>query len=375
MPIWQGFIVIAAAFVVTYAAVPLSKSLASLLGAIDFPGERRVNEQAIPRAGGIALYLGFSAGCLVLFLLMNYTDWPFEDLYSVRGIDYVLLYTGISIVFMVGLIDDVSPLSPRSKLAGQIVAAVVICLSGITIGSMRMPISGEYITLGWLDYPASIIYFLVFMNVINLIDGLDGLAAGIVAIVATGLLYLVGLRGSITLMMFCLIIIAICLAFLRFNFYPATVFMGDSGALFLGTLIAVIAVSGVARTQGIAVFLVPLVIAGVPVIDTGTAIIRRIREGKRIDEADMEHVHHRMMAYGMSHRRTVLILYAFSAGLALVGCIIARFSGPVRWAFVIVLGALAFYAIARMHLFDPVLQHHYRRREKKEPRRSKSDAL
>ncbi len=369
MPILPGLIVFATAFAVTYAMVPVSKYLAEQLGAIDFPGERRVNEQAIPRAGGIALYAGFLAGCAALYILMNAFPWPYEDLYSVRGVDYVLLFLGLSIVFIVGLIDDVSPLSPRSKLAGQIVAAVIICLSGITIGSFRFPITGDYITLGWLDLPVSIVYFLVFMNAINLIDGLDGLAAGITAIVSTGLLYLVGIRGSITLAMCCLMVIAICLAFLRFNFNPASIFMGDSGSLLLGTLLAIISVSGVARTQGLAVFIVPLVIAGVPVLDTGTAIIRRIREGKRIDEADMEHVHHRMMAYGMSHRRTVLILYGFSAVLAIIGCVMGRFSGPTRWTIVIVLGAVVFYIIARMHLLDPVLHHYYRRRKKAEPRR------
>ena len=349
--------------------VPVSKRIAFAIGAIDFPGDRRVNDKIIPRAGGIALYAGFIAGCLALLICIKFFDWPFEDLYSVRGVDYVQLFLGVTIVFVVGLIDDVSPLSPRTKLAGQIVAAVVICLSGVTVGSVRWVFTGEYITFGWLDYPITIIYFLIFMNAINLIDGLDGLAAGIVAIVSCGLMYLVHARGSITLFMFCIMIVAVCLAFLRYNFHPASIFMGDSGSLFLGTLLAVLSVTGIARSQGIAVFIVPLVIAGVPVLDTGTAIIRRIREGKRIDEADMEHVHHRMMTYGMSHSNTVLILYAITAVLAFTGCFMSSFTGLRRWVVIGVLGAAVFLVIWRMNLFGPVLQHYYRRRDKAEPRR------
>lgn len=370
MPIWQSIVVFAVAFMVTYAMVPVSKRIAEKIGAIDFPGERRVNEDIIPRAGGIALYTGFMAGCLTLLVCTQLFDWPFEDAYSVRGIDYVLLYLGVTIVFVVGLIDDISPLSPRSKLTGQILSAIVICLSGVTIGSVRWVFTGEYITFGWMDYPITIIYFLVFMNAINLIDGLDGLAAGIVVIVACGLMYLVFSRGSITLVMFCLIIVAVCLAFLRYNFHPASIFMGDSGSLFLGTLLAVLSVNGIARSQGIAVFIVPLVIAGVPVLDTATAIVRRIREGKRIDEADMEHVHHRMLASGMSHTRTVLIIYAFSAALAFAGCFMGSVTGIRRWVVIAILAALVFIIIWRMRLFQPVLQHHYRRRDRSEPRRN-----
>lgn len=372
MPVWQALAVFAVSFVVTYAMVPASKRIAYAMGAIDYPGQRRVNEQEIARAGGIALYAGFMAGCIALYICVHFLDWPFEDLYSVHGVDYVLLFLGVTIVFVVGLIDDVSPLSPRSKLAGQIVAATVICLSGVTIGSLRWVFTGDYVALDWLDYPVTVVYFLIFMNAINLIDGLDGLAAGIVAIVAAGLLYLIYARGNITLVMFCVMIIAICLAFLRYNFHPASIFMGDSGSLFLGTLIAILSVSGVARSQGIAVFIIPLVIAGVPIIDTGTSIIRRLREGRRIDEADKEHVHHRMLASGMSHTRTVLILYAFSAALAAAGCYMGSFNGPRRWSAIVILAIVAFVVIWRMRLFEPVLQHHYRRRDKSELRRQKS---
>lgn len=369
MPIWQALIVFAVAFAVTYIMVPVSKRLANLMGAIDYPGERRVNEEEVPRAGGIALYCGFLAGYLTAMLGMNFFGWEIENLYQLGNIDYVLLFLGLSIAFMVGLIDDVQPLSPRSKFAGQIVSALFICLSGVTIGVIRWVITGEYVDLGWANIPLSVLYIVIFMNVINLIDGLDGLAAGIVAIIACGLLYLVLDRGNYTLAMFCIALIGVCLAFLRFNFHPASVFMGDSGSLFLGAVLGVISITGVARTQGLVVSLVPLVIAGIPIVDTASAIIRRLRTGHRIGEADMEHVHHRLLGAGYSQQRSVLILYVFSAVMAVMGCFFKVSSGVVRWSIFAALSVLVFIIIWRMRLFDPVLDHYYRRRDKKEPRR------
>ena len=369
--IGQGLMVFAVAFAVTYAMVPVSMRLARVMGAMDYPGIRRVHDHPIPRAGGIAIYAGFLAGCAMLWAGVHFLGWKMGDLYVLSDVDYVLIICGVSIVFLVGLIDDVSPLSPRSKLAGQILASAVICMSGMTIGTVRWFITGEYIQLEWLDWPITILFLLGFMNVTNLIDGLDGLAAGIVAITACGLLYLVVHRGSNTLAMICITLVAVCLAFLRFNFYPARVFMGDSGSLLLGTLLAIVSISGVVRTQSIAVLLVPLVIAGVPIVDTFTSIVRRLREGKHVDQADFEHVHHRLVRAGFSHRRTVISLYIASAVLALAGCTMGVFSGPVRWALLIVLFVVVSLVIWRLHLFGPVLQHYYRRRAGVEPRRDK----
>lgn len=368
----QGLVIFTVAFIVTYAMVPVAMRLSHIMGAIDYPGTRRVHDHAVPRAGGIAIYAGFLAGVAMLLVGQRVFGWQTQDLYIVRDIDYVLLLTGVSIVFVVGLIDDVSPLSPRSKFAGQILAAVVICMSGVTIGAVRWIFTGEYVQLDWLDWPITIVFIVGFMNIINLIDGLDGLAAGITAITTCGLLYLVLNRGSFTLTMFCLAIIASCMAFLRFNFYPAKVFMGDSGALLLGALLAVVSISGVVRTQSLAVFIVPLVIAGVPLIDTLSAIIRRLRAGEHIDEADMEHVHHRLVRAGFSQRRSVITLYIISALLALAGCTLGVFSGPVRWAVLLVLFVIVSIVVYRTHLFGPVLQHYYRRRAEAEPRRDKN---
>ncbi len=365
----QGLLVFAVSFATAYAMVPVSKSIAGAIGAIDFPGVRRVNDRAVPRAGGIALYAGFLAGCLVIAVGTNVFGWSTSDLIVVRDIDYVLLIAGLSIVFVVGLIDDVSPLSPRSKLAGQILGATVICMSGVTVGAVRWLTGGDVVALGWIDWPVTIVYLLVFMNIINLIDGLDGLAAGITAIVSLGLLYLVTMRGSFILAMFCVALAASCIAFLRYNFHPASVFMGDSGSLFLGALLAVISISGVVRMQGMAMMLIPLIIAGVPLLDTVSAIVRRWRVGRRIGQADMGHLHHRLVRAGLSQKRSVATLYACSLVMTLAGCFMSGMSGVARWVALVVLGVAVGAAVWKLHLFDPVLQHYYRRRSKSEPRR------
>ena len=364
-----GLVVFAVAFAVAYAMVPVSKVIAEHIGALDYPGERRVNVTIVPRAGGIALYAGFLAGALTVAIGVNLLGWRADDLAAVRDIDFVLLVCGLSIVFVVGLIDDVSPMSPRSKLAGQVLGAAVICMSGVTIGAVRWVFTGEIVVLGWLDWPLTIAYFVIFMNIINLIDGLDGLAAGITAIVGLGLLYLVTMRGSFVLAMFCLALVASCLAFLRFNFHPASVFMGDSGALFLGALLSVISVSGVVRMQGLAMMLIPLVIAGVPLLDAVSATIRRWRVGRSIGKADMGHIHHRLVGAGLGQRRSVLLLYAFSAAMTFAGCTMTLVHGVTRLWLLAGLAAVVAVVVWKLHLFDPVLRHYYRRRLKSEKRR------
>lgn len=371
----QAVIVFSVAFLVTLAMVPPSRWLAATIGAIDYPSNRRVNDHPVPRCGGIALYLGFLAGCLTLYLGVAHFGWRVTDLYIVKGIQYPSLLMGISIMFIVGLIDDIVQITPKQKLAGQLLAATIVALSGVSIDMVRSLVDGAYLELGWLNVPLTVAYLVVFVNIINLIDGLDGLAAGIVAIVSTAMLVLVTMRGSMTLALVCVAIIAICLAFLCYNFYPASTFMGDSGALFLGLLIGTVSLAGIVRTQSLVINLVPLVIAGIPVLDTASAFIRRTRQGQRFDQADKGHIHHRLLNAGFGQRKSVVILYACTAALAVVGLLISSVSGPVRWIVFGVLFAAVFLVIWRVGLFKPVLQHHYDNRGNVGPRvpRSRED--
>ena len=364
----QALIVFCVAFGVTYASVPLSKRIAKLVGAIDYPSNRRVNTKPIPRCGGIALYLGLVAGAFTVFLGTHFFGWVLADLYTLQNVNYILLFVGITVMFGVGLVDDITQIGAMTKFAGQIVAAIIVVASGISIGTVRMPIDGSYIPLGWLDYPLTVLYLVVFVNITNLIDGLDGLASGLVAIVAMALLYLVLARGSATLAFACIALIAVCLAFLRYNFFPASIFMGDSGSLLLGLMLGIISVAGIVRTQSFIIMLVPLAIAGVPVLDTLSAIVRRLRGHESIGHADLEHVHHRLMRAGLSQKRSVAVLWLGTAVLAIAGCFISTSSGIARWAIFFVLAAVVFFIIWKFGLFRPVLKHHYDNFGKRGPR-------
>lgn len=367
---YQAVVVFAVAFAVTYCMVPVSKKIAFRIGAIDYPGYRRMNREPIPRCGGIALYLGLIAACFTVFLGVRFFDWSLHDLHILSDVNYILLFVGVTAMFTVGLVDDITQLSPGVKLLGQIAAATIVTVSGITIGAVRAAGmgGGDYFALGWIDYPLTVLYLVVFVNITNLIDGLDGLASGLVAIVTCSLLYLVWMRGSFTLVLVCLALIAICLAFLRFNFFPASVFMGDSGSLLLGLAVGIVSVAGVVRTQSFVVMLVPLVIAGVPVLDTLSAVIRRKRVHQPVKDGDLGHIHHRLMRAGLSQKRSVAVLWLCSAALSLAGCLLGSFSGPVRWAVSIGLAVVLFFVIWKFGLFKPVLKHHYDNRGRRGPR-------
>ena len=359
MGIFEAAIVFAVAFAVTFATVPLAKRIAALVGAIDYPSNRRINTEPVPRCGGIALYLGLTAAAFTVFLGVRFFSWELNNLYALSDVNYPLIYAGITLMFLVGLIDDITQLSPLVKFGGQIIAALIVVVAGISIGTVRVPITGDYVDFGLLDWPISVLYLVVFVNIINLIDGLDGLASGVVAIVSAALLYIVISRGNMTFAFACVALIAVCLAFLRYNFFPASVFMGDCGSMLLGFMVGIVSIIGVARTQSFVIMAVPLAIAGVPVLDTISAIVRRLRGHQSIGQADMNHIHHRLMRSGLSQKRSVALLWTCSAILAVAGCVISSFSGPVRWAVFLVLFTAVFIVIWHFGLFKPVLKHYY----------------
>ena len=357
--IYQGIIVFAVAFVVTLLMVPASKAIATKIGAIDYPGNRRMNTVPIPRCGGIALYLGLLAACFTMYLGIRFFGWDATDLYVMKDVNYLVLFLGVTAMFSVGLVDDITQLSPAIKLSGQVIAAVIVVIAGVSISTVRSIADGEMVTLGWLDYPLTVIYLVAFVNIINLIDGIDGLAAGIVAIIAVSLLYLVFTRGSFTLTTLCIALGAVCFAFLFYNFPPASVFMGDSGSHLLGLVVGIVAISGIVRAQSLVVLLVPVIIAGVPVLDTLSAIIRRMRGSQPVREGDTNHIHHRLLKAGLGPRKAVVVLYLCSAALALIGIMLSESSDVVQWIILMVLAIVIFFVIWKFGLFKPVLKHYY----------------
>lgn len=362
-------VLFAVAAVVTIALTPLARKLAIKLDAIDYPSARRVNMLPIPRMGGVAIFGGILAALAVAGFGVYAFGWvdPFID-YNDIEVNYWGVLLGTVLIFLVGAVDDVVDLNPKAKMLGQIVAACVVAGSGLLFSSIHNPFGEGYIEFGWVAYPLTVFYLVAFANVINLIDGLDGLAAGITGISAITILLFAVLTGRFDAALFSVILVGVCAGFLKSNFFPASIFMGDSGALLLGFSLGVISLFAVARSALFVSLLVPILAAGVPILDTFFAIVRRKREHRPIDEADKGHIHHRLMRAGFSQRATVLIMWAWTALLAACGVIITWADNLVRIPIFLIACAVTAYAIVKLRLLGDALSHHFNPRRKPELR-------
>lgn len=362
-------VLFAVAAVVTIALTPLARKLAIKLDAIDYPSARRVNMLPIPRMGGVAIFGGILAALAVAGFGVYAFGWvdPFID-YNGIEVNYWGVLLGTVLIFLVGAVDDVVDLNPKAKMLGQIVAACVVAGSGLLFSSIHNPFGEGYIEFGWVAYPLTVFYLVAFANVINLIDGLDGLAAGITGISAITILLFAVLTGRFDAALFSVILVGVCAGFLKSNFFPASIFMGDSGALLLGFSLGAISLFAVARSALFVSLLVPILAAGVPILDTFFAIVRRKREHRPIDEADKGHIHHRLMRAGFSQRATVLIMWAWTALLAACGVIITWADNLVRIPIFLIACAVTAYAIVKLRLLGDALSHHFNPRRKPELR-------
>lgn len=317
-----GFVL---AFVLSAALTPAVKRFAMRIGAVDRPNHRKVHSQVMPRLGGLAIYLAFIAALPVAGLLVH-GEQP-------RIIWGLLL--GGTIVMLVGAWDDRFDLSPRIKLLGQIIAACVVVGFGVRVDFIMLPF-GDGINIGWLGIPLTILWIVGVTNAINLIDGLDGLAAGVSAIATGTILVLAVMMGNITVVLFSSVLLGCTLGFLIFNFHPAKIFMGDSGALFLGFSLATLSVLGFKQATLVS-FIVPIVILGVPLSDTFYAIVRRVLHKQPISAADKNHLHHCLLALGLSHRQTVFVIYGIAALFALSAILL---SSVAQWVALIIIAVL-----------------------------------
>lgn len=354
-------ILLAIAIAATIAFTPLAKRLAFAANAIDYPDKRRINTEPIPRMGGVAIFAGMLASIIALEVGVHFFGWidPFFSYLGFR-INYWLLAAGILVMFAVGFIDDVRNLSAKVKLLGQIASACLVSASGLLLSNIQNPlVEGAFINFGWLSYPITVFYLVAFANIINLIDGLDGLASGISAISAATIFSFAVLSHRFDAAILSVIIIGVCIGFLRYNYNPASIFMGDSGSLLLGLGLGIVSLLAVARSTLFISLMVPIMAAGVPVIDTAMAIIRRTRAHQPIDAPDRGHIHHRLLSAGFSQRKTVLIMWGWTALLAVCSIIIAESDGPFRIAVIVVAAAVTIFFIMKLHLLDPVLLHHY----------------
>jgi UDP-GlcNAc:undecaprenyl-phosphate GlcNAc-1-phosphate transferase len=307
------FLAPAVAVLVTLAAVPLAVRLARQVGAIDEPDPRKVHTRPMPRLGGLSVYLGLVAGFIVVAVFEGLTP------------EYMGLLAGGTLIFGIGVLDDIRGLSPRLKLLGQVIAAAVVIPFGVDIPFITHPLKEGYLLhLGFWGIPLTIFWIVAVTNAVNLIDGLDGLAAGVGCIAAFTLATLAAMVGDHNGVLPALVLGAVLFAFLPHNFFPARVFLGDCGAMLIGFVLACGAVIGVAKTATAVTLMTPAIILGIPLFDTFFAVLRRYKNGRRIFRADREHLHHRLLAIGLTHRAAVLVVYGISAVLGLSAVILTR---------------------------------------------------
>ena len=323
MTIVEHLAVLGTALAVTWLVTPLVRLVGIRWGIVAHPGGRHVHTGAIPRIGGVSLFAGFIAAVLVRWL--GETFWGWRAALTRPNEPTLGLLAALAIMFLVGLLDDVIDLRPSHKFFGQLLAASVAYAVGVRIDFVGNPFGGGLLLLGVLSIPVTLFWMVGFANVINLIDGLDGLAAGVTAIAGVSLLVLAEQSNQWLAAVLAAALVGACIGFLRFNFNPASIFMGDSGALFLGFALACIALLGVMKSVAAITLVVPLLIIGVPVFDTFSAFVRRRRHGRPIQEADRGHIHHRLLGRGFNQRQTVLIIYIWSVALAVGGY-------AMRWA-------------------------------------------
>lgn len=291
------------ALFITLLVTPLVRKLAYRFGALDSPSERKIHKVQIPRWGGLAIFIGFIIPFTIAFLATNILQ--IEEFHLLPFIGIILSSV---IILFVGVWDDVKPISHRAKFFWQFLAAIIVLYFGVQIEYISNPFNG-LVYVGMFSVPLTLLWIVGITNAINLIDGLDGLACGVTAISA-GTFFFVALQtGQPGAAVLILSIAGAALGFLFYNFYPAKIFLGDSGSLFLGFILATTSVIGVFKTPLFIALIIPLVILGVPIFDTLFAIGRRLKNMKSPFEADNKHIHHMLLRAGFTQREAVLSIY------------------------------------------------------------------
>lgn len=289
---------------VALVATPAVRRLAILTGFLAMPSPRGVHDHPVPQLGGLAIFLGFAAVLVWRFGVADATTRS------------VLL--GGAAILVLGVIDDRVRLRPGVKLLGQVAVAALTVAMGVRMEWISNPLGPGLVPLGGWSYPLTMLWIIAVINVINLIDGLDGLAAGVASIAALTLM-LTALHTGLPELS---IVLSAALAggalgFLPYNFNPARIFMGDAGSMFLGFGLAVVSVEGLLKTTTVVALGIPVLALGLPIADTFLAILRRLAAGRSIAEADRQHLHHRLLEMGLSHRDAVIVLYIISGWLGL----------------------------------------------------------
>ena len=317
--------------------------LAARTGAMDAPDARKVHKKPIPRIGGIGIYAAFMAA---IFSVLSFVEVTAEVRTELIG-----LMVGGSLIVLVGVIDDYKNLPAKVKLVGQILAAAVLVIAfDVRIDFITDPF-GDYIYTEWLAIPVTIFWIVGLTNTVNLIDALDGLSAW-VSTIASITIFLVALQQGILLVAVLTAALAgAAFGFLYYNFNPARIFMGDSGSMFLGYMLAGISVIGAVKSAATIALIVPILALGLPILDTTFAIVRRYRGGVPIFKPDKGHLHHRLLDLGFSQRQAVLLMYVISALLGLSAVALTEVSSQFAILIVCVVVAAVLFGAKKIGIF------------------------
>ena len=326
--------------------------LAAKTGAMDAPDARKVHKKPIPRIGGLGIYAAFMVAMLSIMFVVPLSAEVTNELIG--------LMVGGSLIVLVGIIDDYKNLPAKVKLVGQILAAaVLVVVFDVRIDFITDPF-GDYIYTEWFAIPVTIFWIVGLTNTVNLIDGLDGLAAGVSTIAAITI-FLVALQQDIVLVAVLTAALAgAAFGFLYYNFNPARIFMGDSGSMFLGYMLAGISVIGAVKSAATIALIVPILALGLPILDTTFAIVRRYRGGVPIFKPDKGHLHHRLLDLGFSQRQAVLLMYVISALLGLSAVALTEVSTQIAILIVCAVVVAVLFGAKKIGIFrlnDSAHQH------------------
>src|SRR5690625_3970180 len=288
-----SFIALISTFLLTFVI----RKLAFKFNFVDFPNQRKIHKEVTPRIGGLGIFIGAAIG---LFYLQP------------EHIHLKAIGLGAIVIVITGILDDRFDIRPIVKLTGQLIAASFLISSGLIIEKVTLPLIGM-VDLGAFSVLITFLWVVGITNAINLIDGLDGLATGVSTIALLSMFVMALIDGQVTAAVLCIVLIGSNLGFLYHNFYPAKIYMGDTGSNFLGYMIAAISMLGLFKNVALFSFIIPVIVLAVPIFDTLFAIVRRAYNKQSIMEADNKHIHYQLLANGYSHRQAVLIIYAFSA--------------------------------------------------------------
>lgn len=342
MPEWSlaFFIALGVVLIITPSVI----TLANKTGAVDKPDARKVHKAPIPRIGGVGIFLAVILAMIAIGTLINLGR---ENLHEIRG-----LLISATLMFIVGIIDDYKNLPAKIKLCGQIVAAAVLVVGyEVRVDFVTDPF-GDYLYLEWLAIPATIFWLVGLTNTVNLIDGLDGLAAGVCGL-AAATIFLVAMEQSYFIIT--ILTAAICGAALGFLFYntnPARIFMGDSGSLFLGYMLAGISIIGAMKSTAIIALIVPILALGIPIMDTIFAILRRYLGGQPIFKPDKGHLHHRLLRLGFTQRQAVFLMYVISAMLGLSAIALTEVNAQIAILIVLAIVVSIFYGARKLGILN-----------------------